>query len=165
LHFAELVAGLLATHDVPARLLELEVTESALMIDPERARQTLEKLSALGVRISLDDFGVGYTSLSQLKALPISEIKIDRSFVMTMTQDRSDSSIVASVISLGHSLGLTLVAEGVEDTGILSALAGYGCDVAQGNHLSGPIPVAAFDAWRSSRSCVAWPSTTFGSRS
>ena len=153
-HFAELVADLLATHDIPARLLELEVTESAYMIDPQRARQTLEKLSALGLRISLDDFGVGYTSLSQLKALPISEIKIDRSFVMTMTQDRSDSLIVASIISLGHNLGLTLVAEGVENAGILSALAAYGCDVAQGDHLSGPIPVAAFDAWRSSTSSV-----------
>ena len=161
-HFAELVADLLAAHDVPARLLELEVTESAFMIDPERARQTLEKLSALGVRISLDDFGVGYTSLSQLKALPISEIKIDRSFVTTMTQDRSDSLIVASIISLGHNLGLTLVAEGVENAGILSALAGCGCDVAQGNHLSGPIPVAAFDAWRSSTSSAAWPSAAFG---
>jgi len=161
-HFAELVADLLATHDVPARLLELEVTESVYMIDPQRARQTLEKLSALGVRISLDDFGVGYTSLSQLKALPISEIKIDRSFVMTMTQDRSDSLIVASIISLGHNLGLTLVAEGVENSGILSALAACGCDVAQGNHLSGPIPVAAFDAWRSSTSFVAWPAATFG---
>ena len=149
-HFAELVAELLAAHDVPARLLELEVTESAIMIDPERARQMLEKLSALGVRLSLDDFGVGYTSLSQLKALPLSEIKIDHSFVRTMTQDRDDSLIVASVIALGHNLGLTLVAEGVETEGILAALAGFGCDVAQGFHVGEPMPITSFDTWRSS---------------
>jgi diguanylate cyclase (GGDEF)-like protein len=147
-HFAELVADLLHTHDVPARLLELEMTESAIMLDPERTRQTLEKLSALGVRICLVDFGVGYTSLSRLKALPISEIKIDRSFVRTMTRDRNDSLIVQSVISLGHNLGLTLVADGVENEQVMSALAGFGCDVAQGQHISGPLPVTAFDMWR-----------------
>jgi diguanylate cyclase (GGDEF)-like protein/PAS domain S-box-containing protein len=145
--FAEQVADLLAAHDVPAPMLNLEVTESAIMIDPERARQMLEKLSTLGVRLSLDDFGVGYTSLSQLKALPISEIKIDRSFVTTMTQDRNDSLIVQSVISLGHNLGLSLVAEGVETEPVLSALAGFGCDIAQGNHISEPVPVATFDSW------------------
>jgi diguanylate cyclase (GGDEF)-like protein len=150
-HFAELVGDLLAEHDVPARLLELEVTESAIMIDPERAREMLEKLSALGVRIALDDFGVGYTSLSQLKALPISEIKIDRSFVMTMTGDHNDSLIVQSVISLGHNLGLTLVAEGVETESTLTLLARFGCDIAQGSHFSKPLTAAGFDTWRPSR--------------
>jgi diguanylate cyclase (GGDEF)-like protein len=149
-HFAELVGDLLAAHDIPAHLLELEVTESAIMLDPERARQMLEELSALGIRLSLDDFGVGYSSLSQLKALPISEIKIDRSFVTTMTWDRNDSLIVQSVISLGHNLGLTLVAEGVESEKTLTALAGFGCDVAQGNHIGEPLTAAAFDTWRPS---------------
>jgi diguanylate cyclase (GGDEF)-like protein len=149
-HFAELVGDLLGEHDVPAELLELEVTESAIMIDPERAREMLGRLSALGVRISLDDFGVGYTSLSQLKALPISEIKIDRSFVMTMTRDRNDSLIVQSVISLGHNLGLTLVAEGVETESTLTTLARFGCDVAQGKHISEPLSAADLDAWRPS---------------
>jgi diguanylate cyclase (GGDEF)-like protein len=147
-HFAELVADLLTAHVVPAELLELEVTESAIMIDPDRARQMLEKLSALGVRLSLDDFGAGYTSLSQLKALPIDEIKIDRSFVITMAQDRSDSVIVASIIALGHNLEMTLVGEGVETETALRTLAGFGCDVAQGTHICEPLPVGAFDTWR-----------------
>ena len=150
-NFAEMVTELLAVHDVPANLLELEVTESAIMIDPVRACQMLETLANLGVRLSLDDFGAGYTSLSQLKALPISEIKIDRSFVMTMNEDRSDSMIVESVIALGHNLGLTLVAEGVETGSVKSALADFGCDVFQGYHMSRPIPVAAFDAWSTGR--------------
>jgi diguanylate cyclase (GGDEF)-like protein len=149
--FAEMVAELLAYHDVPHQLLHLEVTESAIMIDPERARMMLEKLSALGVRLSLDDFGAGYTSLSQLSTMPISEIKIDRSFVMTMADDPGNAVIVRSVVDLGHNLGLTLVAEGVEDEHSLLALAGLGCDVAQGYHLSRPIPVDAFDTWCAER--------------
>ena len=104
--FAELVADLLAAHGVPAYLLELEVTELAIMIDPQRARLMLGKLSDLGVRLSLDDFGAGYTSLSQLKDLPISELKIDRSFVLAMSDGRRGSLIVQSVIALGHNLGL-----------------------------------------------------------
>ena len=145
--FAELIAALLDAHGVPARLLELEVTESAIMTDPARARQTLEKLSALGIRLSLDDFGAGYTSLSQLKALPVNDIKIDRSFVTRMAGDHRDSLIVQSVISLGHNLGLTLVAEGVESREVLTALAGFGCDVDQGNLFSEPMPAKAFDTW------------------
>ena len=150
-HLPDRVAELLAAHDVPAALLELEVTESAIMTDPVRAREMLEQLSALGVRISIDDFGAGYTSLSQLTTLPVSELKIDRSFVMTMTEDPSNAMIVQSVIDLGHNLGVTLVAEGVETEQVLTALAGFGCDVAQGYHLCRPIPVADFDKWRAER--------------
>ncbi len=146
-NFVDLIAQLLDDYDVPARLLELEVTESAIMIDPERARQTMEKLSALGIRLSLDDFGAGYTSLSQLKDLPITDLKIDKSFVMSMAHDAKDSLIVQSLISLGHNLGLTMVAEGVESAELLAALAGLGCDVAQGHHISEPIPAADFDTW------------------
>jgi diguanylate cyclase (GGDEF)-like protein len=152
--FADIVTELLAVHEVPAHLLELEVTESAIMIDPVRACQMLETLSALGVRLSLDDFGAGYTSLSQLKALPISEIKIDRSFVMKMIEDRSDSVIVQSVIALGHNLGLTLVAEGVETGSVKNALASFGCDVFQGYHMSRPVPAEAFEAWSAGRTIV-----------
>ncbi len=141
------VAELLAAHGVPAELLELEVTESALMIEPVRAQRLLEQLSALGVRISIDDFGAGYTSLGQLKTLPVDELKIDKSFVMSMTSDRSNSLIVHSVVDLGHNLGLTIVAEGVESEQALTALRAFGCDVAQGYHLSRPIPTAALDAW------------------
>ena len=145
--FAELVGELLAAHAVPAALLELEVTESAIMIDPVRARHTLEKLSDLGIRLSLDDFGTGYTSLSQLTTMPFSEIKIDRAFVMTMIEDSNNSQIVQSVISLGHNLGKTLVAEGVETQDSLIALAHLQCDFAQGYHVCRPMPVAAFDTW------------------
>jgi len=141
------VAELLAAHDVPAELLELEVTESALMTEPARAQRLLEQLCALGVWISIDDFGAGYTSLGQLKTMPVNELKIDKSFVMTMTEDRSNSLIVHSVVDLGHNLGLTIVAEGVESEQALSALREFGCDVAQGYHLSRPIPTAALDTW------------------
>jgi diguanylate cyclase (GGDEF)-like protein len=156
-HFADQLAELLDTHAVPATLLHLEVTESAVMIDPERARQTLEQLSALWVRLSIDDFGAGYTSLSQLASMPISEVKIDRSFVMTMADDTSNALIVRSVIDLGHHLGLTMVAEGVETERALTALAGLGCDIAQGYHLSRPLTADAFDTWRTERSITPLP--------
>jgi diguanylate cyclase len=145
------VAELLAAHGVAAELLELEVTESAIMTEPARAQQLLEQLATLGVRISIDDFGVGYTSLGQLKSLPISELKIDRSFVATITEDHSNALIVRSVVDLGHDLGFTIVAEGVETEQILTALSGLGCDVAQGYHLSRPITAAAFDTWCAGR--------------
>jgi diguanylate cyclase (GGDEF)-like protein len=145
------VAALLATHGVGPALLELEVTETAIMTEPVRAQHVLEELSALGIRISIDDFGAGYTSLSLLKRLPVSELKIDRSFVTTMTQDAGNALIVHSVIDLGHNLGLTLVAEGVETSQALTALAGFGCDVAQGYHLSRPVTAAALDRWRADR--------------
>ena len=146
-----MVAELLTVHGVPAALLELEVTESALMTEPSRAQRLLERLARLGVAISVDDFGAGYTSLGQLKDLPVSELKVDRSFVTTMTEDRSNALIVHSVVDLGHNLGLTIVAEGVETAEALTALAGVGCDVAQGYHLARPMPVDAFDTWYATR--------------
>jgi diguanylate cyclase (GGDEF)-like protein/PAS domain S-box-containing protein len=146
------VADLLDRHGVGADLLKLEVTESAIMTDPVRAKTVLERLEGLGVALSIDDFGAGYTSLSQLKHLPVTELKIDRSFVTTMSTDASNTMIVRSVIELGHNLGLTTVAEGVETDEALDDLAGYSCDVAQGYHLSRPLTAEAFDAWR-----AAWP--------
>jgi diguanylate cyclase len=151
------VAELLATHGVAASLLELEVTESAIMTEPVRAQHLLQQLRALGVRISIDDFGVGYTSLGQLKTLPVNELKIDRSFVMTMIEDRSNAVIVQSVVDLGHNLGLTIVAEGVEDQHALHALASFGCDVAQGYHFSRAMPADAFDTWCAGRSLIPPP--------
>ena len=143
-----MVAELLTVHGVPAALLELEVTESALMTEPGRAQRLLERLARLGVAISVDDFGAGYTSLGQLKDLPVRELKVDRSFVTTMTEDRSNALIVHSVVDLGHNLGLTIVAEGVETAEALTALAGVGCDVAQGYHRARPMPV---DTWYAAR--------------
>jgi len=154
-HLADQVAELLGDHGVPGALLGLEVTESAIMIDPVRARQTLEQLSALGVRISIDDFGAGYTSLSQLTTLPVDELKIDRSFVTSMVSDPGNAMIVQSVIDLGHNLNLTLVAEGVETEEALTALASLDCDVAQGYHICRPLPPAAFDEWRAERTSTA----------
>ena len=157
------VAALLSAHGVAPELLTLEVTESAIMTEPARAQKVLEQLSALGIRISIDDFGAGYTSLGQLKNLPVNELKIDRSFVMTMIQDPNNALIVQSVINLGHNLGFTLVAEGVETEQILTTLAGFGCDVAQGFHLSRPITAAAFDTWCTGRSMTPMPLLTSGS--
>jgi len=145
------VAELLDAHGVAPELLILEVTESAIMTEPAQAQRLLEKLAALGIRISIDDFGAGYTSLGQLKNLPVSELKIDRSFVMTLIEDPSNALIVRSVVDLGHNLGLTLIAEGVETEQIVTALAGFGCDVAQGYHLSRPVTAAAFDTWCAGR--------------
>ncbi len=145
------VADLLRTHGVPPALLELEITESAIMTDPDRAQRLLAALTALGVRISIDDFGAGYTSLGQLKNLPVTELKIDRSFVMTMIEDHRNALIVQSVVDLGHNLGLTLVAEGVESAQALATLAAFGCDVAQGYHLCRPVPGADLDRWRRTR--------------
>ena len=150
------VAALLDEHGVAPELLNLEVTESAIMTEPARALQLLEELSALGVGISIDDFGAGYTSLGQLKNLPINELKIDRSFVMTTTEDPSNALIVRSVVDLGHNLGFRLVAEGVESEQTLAALAVLGCDVAQGYYVSRPITVAAFDAWCAGRHITAF---------
>jgi diguanylate cyclase (GGDEF)-like protein len=145
------VRELLAANDVPAELLALEVTESALMNEPGRAKWVLENLSALGVRLSIDDFGAGYTSLGQLKNLPVAELKIDKSFVINMHNDPSDALIVQSIIDLGHNLGLSIVAEGVETAAALTDLTAFGCDLAQGYFLSRPVTPTSLDRWMASR--------------
>jgi diguanylate cyclase len=148
------VTELLERHGVPAEMLELEVTESAIMLQQARAQQILTRLHRLGIRISIDDFGAGYTSLAQLKTLPITEIKVDRSFVSGMDTDSDAALIVRSVIDLGHNLGLTAVAEGVETLASMSALTGAGCDVVQGYHLSRPLPARDLLAWYLARQPV-----------
>jgi diguanylate cyclase (GGDEF)-like protein/PAS domain S-box-containing protein len=142
------VSDLLARHGVGAELLKLEVTESAIMTDPTRATELLQRLAAQGLMISIDDFGAGYTSIRQLKELPISELKVDQSFVTDMESDPSNAVIVRSVIELGHNLGLSIVAEGVESRAGLNQLAGYGCDVVQGYFISRPMSADAFEVWR-----------------
>jgi len=117
------------------------------MSDPERAIATVRDLSALGVRLAVDDFGTGHSSLANLKRLPIDELKIDRSFVTPMLADDSDLIIVRSTINLAHDLGLKTIAEGVEDAETLARLRALGCDLAQGNHLSKPMDAPTFDAW------------------
>jgi diguanylate cyclase (GGDEF)-like protein len=141
------IERMLDSFGVPADALQLEITESMIMTDPERALATVSRLSDLGVRLSVDDFGTGYSSLANLRRLPIDELKIDRSFVSPMLQDESDLIIVRSTINLGHDLGLRIIAEGVEDAPTLERLAALGCDLAQGYHLSRPMSGPAFSTW------------------
>jgi EAL domain-containing protein (putative c-di-GMP-specific phosphodiesterase class I) len=131
---------LLERHKIEPKLLELEVTESTIMLDPVRATITLERLSEIGLRLSIDDFGTGYSSLANLKRLPVDMIKIDKSFVLEMATEHSDAAIVRSTIELAHNLGLQVIAEGVEDRQIWEELARLGCDYAQGYYLSRPLP-------------------------
>jgi diguanylate cyclase (GGDEF)-like protein len=141
------IERLLSVYGLPASALQLEITESMIMSDPDRAMSTITRLSQLGVHLSVDDFGTGYSSLANLKRLPIDELKIDRSFVSPMMHDESDLIIVRSTINLGHDLGLKVIAEGVEDERTLRRLAMLGCDLAQGYHVSRPMPPDVFTAW------------------
>ncbi|MEN1728350.1 MAG: EAL domain-containing protein [Pseudomonadota bacterium] len=145
--FAADVRTMLLEHDVPASRLEIEITESALIVDPVRALESLNALRALGVSIAIDDFGTGYSSLSYLKRLPVHVLKIDKSFVQDMLTDESDATIVRSIIELAHRFGLTAVAEGVEDQATLNALTELDCDQAQGFHFCRPLPARKFVNW------------------
>jgi diguanylate cyclase len=131
------VAEMLERFAVDPARLELEITERVIMADPVRVKNVVERLKRIGVRLAIDDFGTGYSSLSYLKSLPLDVIKIDRSFVMGMDQE-SDRAIVRSTIDLGHNLGLTVVAEGVEDNATLDELGEYGCDLVQGYLIARP---------------------------
>jgi len=141
------ISDLLKEADVSPAQLTLEITETAIMLDPDGAMSVLGALDLLGVRLSIDDFGTGYTSLAYLKRLPVDEIKIDKSFVMGMLDDDGDATIVYSIINLAHNMRRRVVAEGVETTGILSALTEKGCDLAQGYLLSKPLPALEFEQW------------------
>ncbi|MEO7979627.1 MAG: bifunctional diguanylate cyclase/phosphodiesterase [Sporichthyaceae bacterium] len=145
--FATVVADLLEANHLPARALKLEITEHVLMADPGRMTAALESMDRLGVDLSLDDFGTGYSSLVHLKRLPVSEIKVDRSFVQRMTSDADDAVIVRSIIDLAHSLGLRVVAEGVETMDTWRALEALGCDLAQGYLISRPLPGDLLTYW------------------
>jgi EAL domain-containing protein (putative c-di-GMP-specific phosphodiesterase class I) len=145
--FADSVLRALAASGVPADRLLLEITETALVADPDRAGRSLRRLDTAGVRISIDDFGQGQTSLGYLSTLPLHELKIDKSFVLDMLNDSSHAAIVRSVIDLAHNLGFEVVAEGVETVQILDALTALGCDIAQGYLLARPMPADALPAW------------------
>jgi diguanylate cyclase (GGDEF)-like protein len=142
------VRDLLDERALPPELLRLEVTESAVMANPALAQHTLTGLNRLGVRLSIDDYGTGYSSMAYLKRLPVDELKVDRSFVHHMTESGNDDAIlVRSAIDLGHNLGLTVVAEGVERAEHVSALRELGCDVAQGYHFARPMPPGPLLTW------------------
>ncbi len=145
------VLGLLAKHGVPGRRLTLEITESHLMADPDRTVTTLQKLADAGVRLSIDDFGTGYSSLSYLKRLPVSEVKIDKTFVTHLARDDEDAAIVEAIIQLAHTLHLDVVAEGVEDEASAQRLRALGSDAMQGFHLAAPLRLEALTSWTAGR--------------
>jgi diguanylate cyclase (GGDEF)-like protein len=149
------VTDALARHRVPAALLGFELTESAVMSDPERALPVLRGLHGLGVRIAVDDFGTGYSSLAYLRRLPVDEVKIDKSFVLGLASDLGDLAVVRAIVELGHSLGLNVVAEGVEQDATRDQLLEMGCDVAQGYLISRPLGPDRFDAWLAARTVRA----------
>jgi diguanylate cyclase (GGDEF)-like protein len=141
------VAELMAARGLSPACLELELTETAIMLNPTRALDVLTRFHEMGVTLSIDDFGIGYSSLAYLKKLPIDTIKIDKSFVLGMMTDENDRIIVRSTIDLGHNLGMKVTAEGVENQAIWERLVDYGCDLAQGYHISRPMPAADLPLW------------------
>jgi EAL domain-containing protein (putative c-di-GMP-specific phosphodiesterase class I) len=149
------VAAALSKHDLPPALLTLEVTESGFIDDPARALKMLESLAALGVRLSIDDFGTGYSSLSYLARMPVNEVKIDRSFVQGLESDSDFASVVRAAIDMGHSLGLKVVAEGIETEIAAARLAAMECDLAQGYLFAMPMPAAELEQWLEGRERVA----------
>ncbi len=151
----ERVSRALQRADLPGAMLQCEISEDTVLADPHRAIESLRRLRTMGVRLSLDDFGRGQSSMSYLKRLPLDQIKIDRSFVIGMGSDNSDASIVRTTIDLGRNLGLEVVAEGVESGEALDQLTGLRCDIAQGFHLSRPLPAAEFEAWLTARAAHA----------
>jgi diguanylate cyclase (GGDEF)-like protein len=145
--FASKIVVALDAADVAPHRLFIEVTETALMTDPIRAAAVLGELDRAGVRLSIDDFGSGQTSLGYLSTLPIHELKIDRSFITDMLEDHGHAAIVHSIVDLGHNLGFSVVGEGVETRAVLEELVSVGCDVAQGYLFTRPVPVEALVPW------------------
>ena len=145
--FPDRITNLLARLGARPETLGLELTESTVMADPEGARRILSPLSEMGVRIAIDDFGTGYSSLAYLTQLPISEIKIDRSFMTNILDSANDAAVVRRTIDLAHDLGLEVVAEGVESAAVCELLAAYGCDIVQGFYLHRPVPEREFTSW------------------
>ena len=141
------VARLMSQRSIQPGTLTLEITEDAIMTDPDRALTAIRHLRQSGVRLAIDDFGTGQSSLAYLKTLPVNELKIDKSFVMHMEDGNSDAVIVRAMIDLAHDLGLIVVAEGIESEPLLQALRGFGCDFGQGYHVGRPMRADAFDRW------------------
>lgn len=145
--FPDVLTGLLAATDFPANKIVMEITETSIMVNPERSMEVLNRIHDMGVNFSIDDFGSGYSSLAYLKRLPVTEIKIDKLFVLDMITNESDRTIVNATIQLGHNLGLQVVAEGIEDQATFEMLKQMGCDLVQGYHICKPIPADAFYDW------------------
>ncbi|MBL8482417.1 MAG: EAL domain-containing protein, partial [Rhodocyclaceae bacterium] len=143
----DLLQQALTTFGVPAHCLTLELTENAMITDEQRCLEIMARLRQMRLRLSIDDFGTGYSSMVYLRRMPVQELKIDKVFVQRLAQYGRDREIVRSLVGLGHGLGLEVVAEGVEDGGVLDLLRSYGCDRMQGFHISPPLPRAQFIEW------------------
>jgi EAL domain-containing protein (putative c-di-GMP-specific phosphodiesterase class I) len=150
-----LVRSVLTEAGLPAGSLTIEITEGSIMSRPAEALATMQQLREIGVRLSIDDFGTGYSSLAYLQRLPVTALKVDRSFVSAMRGNSGSRAIVRSTIDLAHDLGLTVVAEGVEDAATLDELARLKCDLAQGYHMCRPMPATDMTAWLASRQVAA----------
>jgi diguanylate cyclase (GGDEF)-like protein len=146
-----MVLDALSAVELPASLLEIEITETAVMTDPDQAVTILRQLDAMGVKLSIDDFGSGYTSLSYLRSLPVACLKVDRGLVTNMNTHPEDAAITQAVIGLAHQLGLVVLAEGVESDAVLDRLRGMSCDEIQGYLLTQPLPVSELDSWLAHR--------------
>jgi EAL domain-containing protein (putative c-di-GMP-specific phosphodiesterase class I) len=145
--FPRFVADTLVEHRVAAAMLRFEITERALMDNLEAAAQTLRALQLIGIRVSLDDYGTGYATLTHISRLPVAELKIDRSFVTDLTTDTRNFAIVLSTVQMGHRLGMNIVAEGVETAAELDAVRESGCDEVQGFYFSRPMAASLVQSW------------------
>jgi EAL domain-containing protein (putative c-di-GMP-specific phosphodiesterase class I) len=142
------ISGIMTTWGAQPDWLQIEVTESSLMEDPAGTLEVLRRLDSMGIKLFVDDFGTGYSSLSYLQKLPIDAIKIDKSFVLGLPDDKDSQVIVRSTIDMAHDLGLKVVAEGVENRQIWDRLIEMDCDVAQGAYVSEPVPAERFVEWQ-----------------
>jgi diguanylate cyclase (GGDEF)-like protein len=145
----DVIAGAAASAAIKPEWIMLEITEGAIMNDPESALEIIERLHAMGYQFSIDDFGTGYSSLANLRKMPLTELKIDKSFVMDIMNNENDATIVKAIINLAHNLGLQVIAEGVESEEIIAKLKDYGCDMAQGYYLNKPLSAPDFTQWMS----------------
>jgi EAL domain-containing protein (putative c-di-GMP-specific phosphodiesterase class I) len=143
----EQMAEMLSRHGVAPDQLRLEITEGVVLVDPKASLPQLRKLREMGIGLSLDDFGTGYSSMTHLRSLPVDQIKVDRQFVSAMTTTEEDGFIVRAAIELGHNLGMSVVAEGIEDAGTLAEIVAAGCTLAQGYYFSKPLPAAEVLPW------------------
>ncbi|HEV8063264.1 MAG TPA: EAL domain-containing protein, partial [Acidimicrobiales bacterium] len=154
----DLVMSSVNANGLPPSAIELEITESAVMRDPKGALRSLEALTSRGVRFSLDDFGTGYSSLGYLQRLPVASVKIDKTFVMPLgkSDDLVASAIVRAVVELGHSLNLEVIAEGVESSSVLGAVAALGCDALQGFYVAMPMEAQRLQRWMAEHNPAAF---------
>ncbi|MGD0961662.1 MAG: bifunctional diguanylate cyclase/phosphodiesterase [Methylomonas sp.] len=152
----DLIAGIAASREIKPSWIMLEITEGTVMHDPESALAIIERLHHMGYEFSIDDFGTGYSSLAYLKKMPLTELKIDKSFVVDILNNENDSVIVKAIVNLAHTLGLQVTAEGVESAETFNILKGFGCDIAQGYFLNKPLSFEQFNLWMESQAGEAF---------